>query len=191
MNVYDFDNTIYRGESTLDFYLFCSFHHPMLFRFIFIVLFTLIKYKMCLVSEDELLKLAEKYICDFLQGCPDIEELVPKFWERNKKKIKTSFNLSKNDIIISASFGFILRYAFDFMGIVNSVCSEVDLDSRTVVRLCFRKNKVEIFKELYGNAEINDFYTDSMNDLPLMKLAKGNVYLVKGNKIKNISERLK
>lgn len=28
MNVYDFDNTIYRGDSTADFYLYCLKKHP-------------------------------------------------------------------------------------------------------------------------------------------------------------------
>jgi hypothetical protein len=45
--------------------------------------------------------------------------------------------------------------------------------------------KVKAFFEAYPNAEIDDLYTDSFNDKPLMDISK-NVYLVKGNKIKKI-----
>ena len=42
--------------------------------------------------------------------------------------------------------------------------------------------KVRRFKEEYGD-RIDDFYTDSMNDAPLMDLAQ-RVYMVKGDNIK-------
>ena len=89
MNVYDFDNTIYRGESTLDYYFFCVKHHPKLVRFVFIILFELVKYKLCLVSEEELMGLCRKYVMSFLADCPDSEELSEKFWNKNFGKIKS------------------------------------------------------------------------------------------------------
>ena len=30
MNVYDFDQTIYHGDSTVDFYLYCVRHRPLM-----------------------------------------------------------------------------------------------------------------------------------------------------------------
>lgn len=61
------------------------------------------------------------------------------------------------------------------------------INNRKIEFLCLGENKVKIFKELYPNKKINNFYTDSMNDLPLMKLSN-NVYLVKGNKIEKITK---
>lgn len=52
-------------------------------------------------------------------------------------------------------------------------------------RLCFLENKVKIFNELYPNAHIDNFYTDSMNDKAMMDIAD-HVYLVNGNKIEQI-----
>ena len=46
-------------------------------------------------------------------------------------------------------------------------------------------NKVALFKEKYGDCEIENFYTDSKNDLPMIKISK-NAFLVKDDKIKKI-----
>ena len=53
MNVYDFDNTIYDGESALDFFWYCLKKKPVLLKVLFPILFDLIKYKSCRMSEEE------------------------------------------------------------------------------------------------------------------------------------------
>ena len=188
MNVFDFDNTIYDGESTFDFYLFCVKHHPKAIKFMFIVVWSLIKYKMCLVSETQLMNLAETYISGLLRCCPDAKELAEKFWEKKFGKIKPFFKdvFSEDDVIVTASFGFLLRPVLNKLGVKNALMSEVDLEKAEVIRLCYRKNKVKLFNENFPDAYVKDVYTDSLNDTPLMSLAHENVYLVKGNKVKNI-----
>lgn len=183
MNVYDFDNTIYRGESTLDYYFYCVKHHPGLIRFVFIVMFELVKYKLCLVSEDELMCLCKKYVKDFLAGCPDAKELAQSFWQKNYKKIKSFYKdiHKEDDVIISASFGFMLRPVMEKLGIKEMVSSEVDLETGEIMRLCFRSNKKKLFDELYGG-KIENFYTDSLNDVLLLKHAE-NAFIVKGERI--------
>lgn len=186
INAFDFDNTLYDGESTLDFYFFCVKHHPLLIKFVFVVLYNLIKYKMCLITEDRLVYLADKYICDFLKGCPDIEELAEKFWDKNVNKIKQSVysKLSDGDLVISASFGYVLRPLFSRLDKnVVLLCSEADLKNYKILQLCFRKNKILLFNKYYPSVVINDFYTDSLNDLEFMKLAKNKAYMVKGENI--------
>lgn len=191
MNVYDFDGTLYDGESTFDFYLFCVKHHPRAIKFMFIVVWSFLKYKMCLVSEKQLMYLAEKYVLDFLSCCPDAQELAQKFWDRNFHKIKSFYNgvRQDNDVVVSASFGFLLRPVLDKIGIKNALMSEVDLEKGKVLRLCYRKNKVELFKNVFDVELVEDVYTDSLNDRPLMSLAGRDVYLVNGNNIKKYCER--
>ena len=190
MNVFDFDNTIYNGESTFDFYLFCVRHHPKAVKFVFVVLWSFFKYKLCLVSEKQLMELAEKYVADFLRCCPDANELAYKFWDKNFCKIKSFYKevQSDDDIVVSASFGFLLRPVLEKLGIKNALLSEVDLDNAKVIRLCYRKNKICLFKSEFGDASVNDVYTDSYNDKPLMSLASGRIFLVKGRKITQISK---
>ena len=189
MNVFDFDNTIYNGESSFGYYFFCVRHHPTLIRFVFVVLFCLLKYKLCIISEEALMKLCEKYVHDFVASCPDAEQLAEKFWDKNFRKIKKFYFDIKHedDVIISASFGFILRPAVKRLGIENLICSEVDLKSSKILQICFRKNKKQLFEERFGNAEICNFFTDSLNDTALLHKARC-AYIVKGNKIKKWSE---
>ena len=71
------------------------------------------------------------------------------------------------------------------MNIKNYVGSSIDKKTGKFKRLCFLGNKVEAFYEMFPDGEIDDFYTDSMNDKPLMDIAK-RVFLVKGNKITQI-----
>lgn len=188
MNVYDFDNTLYDGESTFDFYFFCLRKHPKLAKYAFVVLFTFAKYKMCLVSEDKMLSLCETYVNKFLNDCPNAKAYVKEFWTKNAKKLKSFYKdvHKDDDVVISASFGFLIKDALEMLSISNSLCSEVDLDSGKIKRLCFRKNKSELFEKTLGEKSIDDFYTDSYNDMPLMKKARGNVFLVRKDKIRKI-----
>ena len=55
MNVYDFDNTIYDGESVFDFYLYSVRRQPKLIRYLFVVVKAFLKYKFCEQSERDLL----------------------------------------------------------------------------------------------------------------------------------------
>ena len=54
MNVYDFDGTIYRGDSTIDFYFFCLRKHPFIIRRFPSQMIGFIKYKLHRKSKKEL-----------------------------------------------------------------------------------------------------------------------------------------
>lgn len=194
INVYDFDNTLYDGESALDFYLFCVKRHPFLIKYVFVIIKSLVRYKLCLIDVDELWILARRFAQSFIKDCPNVEEKVVQFWKANSKKLKRFYsqNAKKDDVVVSASFSFLLQPAMKILGVKHLVCSDMSLETGEVFRLCFREEKIKHFKKLYDCEEVDDFYTDSMNDLPFMKIAKGNVYMVKKNKITLLpSERIK
>ncbi len=187
MNVYDFDNTIYDGESAVDFFLFIikrdrSFLSllPLLFR-------KLIKYKLCLITSEELSYYAEKYALRFFNKVENLDALVAEFWDGNINKIKPYYSLQKkdDDVILSASPDFILDEAMRRLGITNYICSTIDRATGKVGHLCFRSNKVELFRERFGNARVENFYSDSMNDKPMMDIAD-KAYLVRANRIKQV-----
>ena len=115
------------------------------------------------------------------------DEDVIKFWNKNEKKIKPWYNEVRqdDDIIVSGSTDFLLDEIMKRMGIKNYVGSSIDKKTGKFKRLCFLENKVKIFNELYPNAHIDNFYTDSMNDKAMMDIAD-HVYLVNGNKIEQI-----
>jgi len=186
MNVYDFDNTIYEGESIVDFYLFLLRYNPALITLFPKMLYMLIRYKMCKISEKELIFEAEKHIKSIFDN-NDINELIPKFWDKNSHKIKKFYLESKqgDDVILSASADILISEMCNRLNIKNVVASSFDVESGKILRLCYRKNKAEVFKSLFPDVTIDKFFTDSMNDESMFCLAK-QVYIVKGNKVKEL-----
>ena len=187
MNVYDFDNTIYNGESSVHFFFFCIKHKFALIRFIPLIITKLVKYKLCLISEEELTKYVEKYASDFFFHFKNLDELVSDFWDKHMKNIKDFYLKQKqpDDVILSASFSFLLEDVASRLGVNNLACSVLDKETKKITRLCYKENKVEIFRSLYPKCDEITFYTDSMNDKAMIDFAK-HAYFVKGNEIKRI-----
>ena len=188
MNVYDFDNTIYDGESSFDFFQFCLKRHPALIRYFCTIVFHLARYKLCLVTREDMLLLAEKNIFGLMRACPDYPELAEAFWDRNMKKIKPFYRIGKreDDVILTASFDFLIEPCLHRLGIRNAVCSKADFSSGKITRLCFRENKPALFDEFFPGVTVDSFYTDSRNDLAMAKRAEKS-FLVRGNRIKPLT----
>lgn len=189
MNVYDFDNTIYDGESVFDFYMFCVRKQPRLAKYMFVVLKTFIKYKLCRMTIEEFIEKSEKYAFKFLSDLENLDEKIDLFWQKNIHKIKPLYKElhKENDLVISASFNILIEDVCKKLGITNIIASEIDPKTGNLLQLCYRHNKTRLYKNRYGDTPIENFYTDSRNDIPMMKLAR-NTFLVRGNKIKSYNK---
>lgn len=181
LDVYDFDGTIYSGDSTIDFYLYCLKHNIFLIRFLPVQILYLIKYKLKLVEK---LKFKEKFF-SFLKGIKDVDKEVELFWNKNEKKIR--YELIKNSentkYIISASPEFLLQNISKKIGDFKLIASKVDKKTGNFIgKNCYGEEKVKRLKEKEKNYEIENFYSDSETDKFLAELAI-NSYLVdkKGN----------
>ena len=188
MNAYDFDETIYDGESSVDFFLYCFKYDPKLIRFLPAVLKAYILYKKEKISLDEMLNKYGKELEDYFSSHQtQINNLVKSFWDKRMNKIKPFYlELQKeDDVIITASPRFMIQEICERLGVKNLICTEFNLESGKIEKLCFRESKVDCFREVYPTEDIDDFYTDSMNDKFLMPFSK-RVFLVKGHKIKQV-----
>ena len=183
MNVYDFDNTIYDGESAVDFFKFCIKRKKSLARLFPLMLIKLVKYKLCLVSGEEIERYIGKYSCELFSAFPDIEKTTEEFWDKNFRKIKHFYleNKRSDDVILSASFGFLLKEPIKRLGIKNVISSEIDLKSGKLVRLCYKEKKVELLKPMLSGEKIT-FFTDSMNDRAMIDFSD-SAFLVKGERL--------
>ena len=180
MNVYDFDGTIYEGDSTLDFWIFCLKKKPRI-----IVCFPhqclgIIKYKFKLIDKTTL---KETFFC-FLTELDDIEKLVKEFWNLNEAKIMNWYkeNQREEDLVISASPYFLLSEICKRQNIKKLVAS--DVDSKTGhfnSNNCYGEEKVKQFEKVYPTQFIDEFYSDSYSDTPLASIAQ-KAYLVKKGK---------
>ncbi len=187
MNVFDFDNTIYDGESVIDFFLYYCKKDKSLLRYIPSVFWALLKYKAGKITVETALSKYGKIVTDYYKTHGNIAEDMKLFWDTHMDKIKPFYKdiHTENDLIISCSPEFSLEIICKRLGIKNFIGTAFDPQSGEISRLCFRENKVKAFFLLYPNTEIENFYTDSLNDKPLIDISK-NAYLVKGDKITKI-----
>ena len=187
MKVFDFDNTLYDGECSLDFFMYCLKKKKSLLKYMPAVTAKALKYKAGLVSIDEVYEFVDEMLVVFFDNLENLEEHVKCFWELNSKKLKKSFleKISEDDAIISASPRFLFDGIASRLRTSNILCTEIDMENQKIEYLCYSQNKVKAFKEHFESVEIEEFYTDNMNDMPLIELAK-TAYLVKGNNISKI-----
>lgn len=182
MNVYDFDGTIYNGDSTLDFYKYFFRRNPKLIRFVFSQIIGGIKYFLGIYDKT---MFKESFYC-FLAGIDCIEDYISDFWKKNQYHIKTWYLQQKKeeDVIISASPDFLLEAIGKELEISCLICSNVDKKSGKYRGInCFGEEKVQRFQKIFGKeAVIDAFYSDSLSDAPLAQIAK-NSYIVIGEKI--------
>ncbi len=181
MNVYDFDKTIYDGDSTIDFYLFCLRKKPSLFfTCTFTQLFAALKYKLGKISKEEL---KEKFFV-FLKRISVDDVLLSQFWSKNFSKIKTWYieKHRPDDVVISASPEFLLKPVCEKLQVLL-IATKTDVKSGKFLSLnCYGEEKVRRFRECFAEGNVEEFYTDSKSDMPMMKIAE-RAYLVKKDKI--------
>jgi len=184
MNAYDFDKTIYDGDCTIDFYLFCLKKHKHIIFLLPIQIWGMLIYKLK-IKEKEYFK--EKFFV-FLLKIKDIDKTIQQFSKKNNYKIKDWYIKQKNDndVIISASPYFLVNELLKPLNIKYVIASDVDKKTgKFLSKNCYGEEKVKRFEEVFPNKKIDSFYSDSMSDLPMMKLAEKS-YLVKDNKIEKI-----
>ncbi len=184
MNVYDFDGTVYDGESVFDFYLYSVRKQPKLIKYMFVVTKTLVQYKMCRMPKEKLLYLAKKYAKQYLTEIEDLEGKIKSFWDKNEHKIKPYYlkQQKEDDVILSASINCLLDEIAKRLRISCLICTQMDPETGDILSLCYRETKADLFRKQFPDAKIENFYTDSFNDEPMMQLAK-RTYLVKGNDV--------
>ena len=181
MNLYDFDKTIYAGDSTVDFYFFCLKKKITLIKYMPKQFLSILKYKFKFISKK---KMKEDFF-SFLKGIDNVDDYIEKFWLLYKKKIKKWYidSSNKNDVIVSASPQFLLNPLKNMFQIKDIIASNVD--SRTgnfLSENCYGEEKVNRIRQLYNNVEFINAYSDSLSDMPMLNLAE-NKYLIKKNKI--------
>ncbi len=180
MNVYDFDKTIYDGDSSIHFYLFNVKRKPSILKRFFKQTIAMIKYKLNIITKTQM----KTIVYEYFQDIENIDKHVEEFWEKKKGNLQQWYFSQKrsDDVIISASPTFLLKPICDSLG-VRLIAS--DVDKRTGNNLkenCYGKEKPIRFEELFDSNQIETFYSDSYSDDPMAKLAKKAI-LVKKNKL--------
>jgi phosphatidylglycerophosphatase C len=185
-NVYDFDNTIYRGNSGPEFFLFCLLRYPKLIKYVPINGIGLLKYKF---TKGDISNSGIEY-CEFLKDLTteEINKLVDKFWNKNISKInKWYFDVKeKKDIVVTSGVDFLVKEACNRIGIKRIIATKVNIDNgKFIGELCYKEEKLKRFKKEYKKTSIINFYSDRplTDDKYLSDLATGSIFIVKGKKV--------
>lgn len=181
INLYDFDKTIYDGDSSMDFIMYCMYYYPKLYFRIPKIIFAAIKYKLKIIEKTQM----KEVIFGFLKYIPDVDKMVKNFWDSHEAYIK-DFYLEKDhkdDVIISASPEFLLEPITKKLKVKKMIASVVDKKTgKFTGKNCHGEEKVRRLNEVYKKYEVMESYSDSKVDIPILKLAK-KAYYVKGEKL--------
>ena len=185
IDVYDFDGTIYDGDSTADFVIFALRRHPgMIFslpRIAFAAAklamkaYNLTQFKTVLFGE-----MSKRFV---------LEEEAAIFWQHpaTQKKLGDWFQHTPRDlpiVIASASPEFELIHAANILGVKTLIGTRCDMKTGALLsKNCKGAEKIARIREVIGEYEVRAMYTDDAKaDGPLLAIAKEK-YIVTHGKV--------
>ncbi len=178
MNIYDFDGTIYNGDSCKDIVIYGLLHYPS------IVLKSLKKARLLnkkgYISFEEV----KETLLSFIYKINNYPKFINNFVDSHMKKIKPFYlsRKSEADVIVTASYDLWIKQFAKRLGIKHVIATNTDSNGKIIGKNCKGEEKVKRIKELYSDSEILCAYGDSSKDIPVLKLAK-TAYVVEGNKL--------
>ena len=204
--VYDFDKTIYSGESGTNFFTYYLKKYPL--KAILFGLTYLKEVLLYLVRITDLKRLKERFFI-FLESHSneEIEKIVDGFWKEYGKKMYswTQEELWENKkeadmiIVTSATPLFLLERLIPEMGydMVFGTEFQGDGEEKFVAEIKGENNKgMEKVKKLNKWAKENNieyeiikFYSDSLADKPLYDIAEKKYWIKKGKKLEGMPGR--
>ena len=195
LSVYDFDKTIYNGETLNDFYRFYLIKKPWK---IYTVIFQLWYFLLYVLKIINLEKLKENFL-RFLNGenTGELKKLIREFWKKKESKInlwvKDEILKNKKEteilVAISASPTFLIIDRLRLMGFdvvigTDFLFESTKFHSHITSKNCKNYEKVKRMDKWAedNNIQYNivNFYSDSIADKPLFDLAEHKYWIKKG-----------
>lgn len=181
MNIYDFDETIYEEDSTKNFYFYCLRKYPKMLLSVPYMVWTFFLYIIGAWTKTQF----KEVMYRFLRYVPDVDTALEDFWNINECKIKQWYKdrQKADDVIISASPEFLLEPICKRLGIKNLMASRVDKHTgKYTGENCWGEEKVNRLYEKLPDVKCEEFYSDSLSDTPLARLAD-KAMIIRGNEL--------
>lgn len=183
IDVYDFDGTIYDGDSTFDFVLFCLRRHPAIALSLPALSVSAAKLAAKKIGLTEF----KSALFGLMARRFSLTEEARLFWqdEKTKKKLGAWFYERPRDlpiVIASASPEFELRYAADILGVKNLIGTRCDdATGQLIGKNCKGAEKISRIREDMGEYTVRAMYTDDTKaDGPLLEIAEEKYKLTHG-----------
>lgn len=194
MNIFDFDNCIYKYDSSKKFYFYClknaTFKQKLLMILTMpVMLFWMVLFYLKVLSAKQF---KEKYF-SFIKKIDNLDEVVKNFWQQERKNIKEFYlnQIKTPHVIISASPEFLLlpikeMLEVEFDAKIELIATKLDkVTAKIDGNNCKADEKVVRFKEKFGETEVLNAYSDSLSDYPIFDLAS-QAWLVDGNYVSKL-----
>lgn len=178
MNIYDFDGTLYNGDSTVDFLLFSLRKRPSLLRFIPGQSLAVAAYLAGRIDKTAMKERLYKVFTGY-----DAQGLTEEFWIVYRCKIFPWYSRQhrENDIVISASPEFLLKPICQQLGIGHLLASRVDARTgKYEGQNCWGTEKVKRLEKELGITRCEEFYSDSRSDQSMADIAERAFLVVRG-----------
>ena len=178
INAYDFDETIYDGDSSVDFYFYSLKRNKKVLLQLPVQAWGALLYLLKITDKTRM----KERIFSYLKRIDNVDDYIKDFWSTHQKNIKKWYldQQEKTDVIISASPEFLLKpleKTMHFTVIASKVDKKTGLFSS---KNCHDYEKIRRYEELHKE-KIKKFYTDSIKaDKAMLEYAKEG-YVVKGN----------
>lgn len=182
MNIYDFDDTIFSGDSSVRFIKYSFFKHP------FLVLWCIIKglkESIKYLFKKSNIGLIKSELFSFVKHIDNLDEYMEDYVIEHQKYIKKFYleQQKEDDVVISASFEFIVKPFCDKLGIKTVIGTKYDTKKGCIVgKNCKGKEKIVRFNKVFKDYHVNEAYSDSLSDIPMFEIAD-KAFLVKDNEL--------
>ena len=184
MNVYDFDKTLYRRDSSTDFVRWLMRKKPALLRFLPRIAGAALGYYVFRRLTKTQMK--ARFFSLFAALPEGAAPLAEAFWAEHKDGLAAWYKKRHlpEDLIISASPRFLLEPACRELGITRLIASEVDpATGRFDGENCHGAEKLRRFRDEYPGEKIEEFYSDSHSDDPLAEAAEKAFLVIKHERL--------
>lgn len=171
-DLYDFDKTVFNGESGSEFWLFCLKRHPSIIRFVpkqAVGFFG--HYVFHTISKKRSKELFYSYLKSI-----DAEKEAELFWQENEGKMNDWFKPLRHDVktvVCSASPVFQIKPICDRLGVDLLVATRMNPKTGEITgENCKGEEKVCRLKKEAAGFEFRDVYTDNLvSDRPILELS--------------------
>ena len=178
MNVYDFDETIFTGDSE-DYFFAYLFKKPGFFWDQVRYRWYELLFKCKLVSKTK----AREAEYSLLRKIDDLDGLLADYWDQHERHMKSWYAAVKrpDDVIASATPRFLMEPIVARLGLTGLVATEMDPRTGKIHgEFAAGPYKVDQCRKQFSLDEIDEFYSDAYSDHFLAEYAK-RAYVVHGD----------
>ncbi len=181
MNLYDFDKTIFDGESSSSLYFFLIRRHPQLFFHVFVSAFFSICKGLHIIST----KTYKEKTLGILKHIKNPKKEISAFCDKNKNRVFQYYleTMQEDDVVCSASPEFLVK---EMMQRINPkatiIASQMNIKTgkfESGFVNCKGEDKIKYLKEK-GFSSFDKGFSDSNSDKPMLSLCEQKYRVVKG-----------